>query len=151
MDSPGVVVFPPFLFAGTLALGLLLHWLWPVALLPPTVARVAGIALLVLSGWLVRSAEIAMKRAGTNVRPDQPTLALVTDGPFRWTRNPMYLATTGLYLAGTLLVNALWPAVLALPMLVLLDWGVVRREERYLAAKFGEAYRAYRGQVRRWL
>ena len=150
-DSPGVAIFPPALFAGTLALGLVLHWIRPASLLPPTVARVAGITLLILSGWLVRSAEAAMKRAGTNVRPDQPTLALVTEGPFRWTRNPMYLATTGLYLSVTLLVNALWPAVLVLPMLIFLDWGVVRREEQYLAKKFGDAYREYKAQVRRWV
>jgi protein-S-isoprenylcysteine O-methyltransferase Ste14 len=150
-DSPGVAVFPPALFAGTLGLGLILHWVRPVPLLPSPVARVAGLVILVLSGWLVRSAEAAMKRAGTNVRPDQPTLVLVTDGPFRWTRNPMYLATTGLYLAVTLLVNALWPAVLALPMLVFLEWGVVRREERYLSAKFGNPYRDYLARVRRWV
>jgi protein-S-isoprenylcysteine O-methyltransferase Ste14 len=63
----------------------------------------------------------------------------------------MYLATTGLYLAVTLLVNALRPAVLALPMLVFLEWGVVRREERYLSAKFGNPYRDYLARVRRWV
>jgi protein-S-isoprenylcysteine O-methyltransferase Ste14 len=94
-DTPGVAIFPPVLFGGTLALGLILHWIRPVSLLPPTVARVAGVALLIFSGWLARSAEAAMRRAGTNVRPDQPTLALVTDGPFRRTRNPLYLAGQG--------------------------------------------------------
>jgi protein-S-isoprenylcysteine O-methyltransferase Ste14 len=92
-----------------------------------------------------------MKRAGTNVRPDQPMLAIVTDGPFRFTRDPMYMATTGLYSAVTLLVNTLWPLVLLAPLLVLLDGGVVRREERYLEAKFGDPYRAYQARVRRWL
>jgi len=105
----------------------------------------------VLSGLLARAAEAAMKRAGTNVRPDQPTLAIVTDGPFRYTRNPLYLASTGLYLAVTLLVNALWPVVLLPLILVVLHWGVIRREERYLETKFGEPYRAYRASVRRWL
>ena len=92
-----------------------------------------------------------MKRAGTNVRPDQPSLAIVTDGPFRFSRNPMYLATTGLYLGTTLLVNTPWPLVLLPPMLLILHWGVVRREERYLEAKFGEPYRAYKSRVRRWV
>lgn len=150
-DSPGVVVFPPLLFGGTLVLGLILHWIWPVALLPPLGARLLGIVLLALSGLLARSAEAAMKRAGTNVRPDQPTLAIVTDGPFRYTRNPLYLAASGLYVAVTLLVNTLWPLPLLPPMLVVLEWGVIRREERYLEAKFGEAYRVYRARVRRWL
>ncbi len=150
-DAPGVLVFPPALFAVTLVLGLVLHWLRPVSLLPPLAARLAGLVVLVLSWWLVHSAEAAMKRAGTNVRPDQPSLAIVTDGPFRFSRNPMYLATTGLYLGITLLVNTPWPLVLLPPMLLVLHWGVVRREERYLEAKFGEPYRAYKSRVRRWV
>ena len=150
-DAPGVLVFPPALFAGTLVLGLILHWLRPVSLLPPLPARLAGLVVLVLSWWLVHSAEVAMKRAGTNVRPDQPSLAIVTDGPFRLSRNPMYLATTGLYLGITLLVNTPWPLILLSPMLLVLHWGVVRREERYLEAKFGEPYRAYKSRVGRWV
>jgi protein-S-isoprenylcysteine O-methyltransferase Ste14 len=150
-DAPGVLVFPPALFVGTLVLGLVLHWVRPVSLLPPLAARLAGLVVLVLSWWLVHSAEAAMKRAGTNVRPDQPSLAIVTDGPFRFSRNPMYLATTGLYLGITLLVNTPWPLALLPPMLLVLHWGVVRREERYLEAKFGEPYQAYKSRVRRWV
>lgn len=149
-DSPGVVVFPPVLFGATLVAGLILHWLRPVAVLPALVARLVGIVVLVASGLLVRSAEAAMRRAGTDPRPDHPSLAIVTDGPFRFTRNPMYVGTTGLYVAVSLLVNALWPLVL-LPMLAVLHWGVVRREERYLEGKFGEPYRLYRLRVRRWV
>jgi len=92
-----------------------------------------------------------MKRAGTNIRPDQPTLAVVSDGPFRFTRNPLYLALTGLYVGITLLADALWPLLLLVPVLVVLQWGVVAREERYLEAKFGEPYRAYKARVRRWV
>ena len=150
-DSSNVAVFPPALFGGTLVLGLILHWLRPVPLLPPVAARLLGVVLLVLSAWLARCAEAAMKRAGTNVRPDQPTLAIVMDGPFRFTRNPLYLATTGLYLSVALMVNALWPLVLLPPVLVVLHWGVIRREERYLEAKFGAPYLAYRARVRRWV
>jgi protein-S-isoprenylcysteine O-methyltransferase Ste14 len=145
------VVFPPVLFGATLVAGLILHWLRPVAVLPALVARLVGIVVLVASGLLVRSAEAAMRRAGTDPRPDHPSLAIVTEGPFRFTRNPMYVGTTGLYVAVSLLVNALWPLVLLLPMLAVLHWGVVRREERYLEGKFGEPYRLYRLRVRRWV
>jgi protein-S-isoprenylcysteine O-methyltransferase Ste14 len=145
------VVFPPVLFVATLVAGLILHWLRPVAVLPALVARLVGIVVLVASGLLVRSAEAAMRRAGTDPRPDHPSLAIVTDGPFRFTRNPMYVGTTGLYVAVGLLVNALWPLVLVLPMLAVLHWGVVRREERYLEGKFGEPYRLYRLRVHRWV
>jgi protein-S-isoprenylcysteine O-methyltransferase Ste14 len=146
-----VLVFPPLLFGGTLVLGLVLHWLRPQPVLPPLAARLLGLLILVASGLLARSAETAMKGAGTNIPPNQPTLAIVTDGPFRFTRNPLYLATAGLYVGIALLVNALCPLLLLLPMLVILDWGVVRREERYLEAKFGDSYRDYRARVRRWV
>jgi protein-S-isoprenylcysteine O-methyltransferase Ste14 len=150
-DVPGVLVFPPLLFGVTLALGLLLHLIYPVNLLPVLLARVVGTLILIASVWLALSAEAAMKRAGTNVRPDRPTLALVTDGPFRFTRNPLYLAAIGIYVGIALLVDTLWPLVLLIPLLVVLAKGVIGREERYLEAKFGETYRKYKSRVRRWL
>jgi len=144
-------VFPPFLFGGALVLGLVFHWLWPLQPMPSLFSRPLGTIILVLSAALGITGERVMRRAGTNVRPDQPTLALVFDGPFRFTRNPLYLAATGLYLGIALLVDALWPLLLLVPVLAVLRWGVVAREERYLEAKFGEPYRAYKARVRRWL
>jgi protein-S-isoprenylcysteine O-methyltransferase Ste14 len=101
----------------------------------------------VLAKW----GENTLRRAGTNVDPRQPSLVLVTEGPFRFTRNPLYLALVGLYLGITLLLNAFWPWLFLLLLLVITHYGIVRREERYLEAKFGEAYRAYRDRVRRYL
>ena len=91
-----------------------------------------------------------MRRAGTNVRPDKPTTAIVKDGPYRFTRNPIYLANTVLYVGVTLLFNAFWPLLTLVPFFLLLHWGVVRREERYLEARFGETYLDYKSRVRRW-
>jgi hypothetical protein len=75
----------------------------------------------------------------------------VTTGPFRWSRNPLYLANLIIYVGTTLVVDALWPFVLLVPLIALLEWGVIRREERYLSRKFGAPYDAYRARVRRWL
>jgi protein-S-isoprenylcysteine O-methyltransferase Ste14 len=149
-DSPGVLLPPILLFAGALVLGFVLHWLKPMPVLQPWVARLLGLVLLILSFRLARAAEKVFRRAGTNIRPDQPSLVLLTEGPFRFSRNPLYLATTGMYAAVALIFNALWPLVLLIPMLALLHWGVIRREERYLEAKFGAPYREYRHRVRRW-
>lgn len=150
-DTPNVLILPPLLFGGALLLGLLLHWIYPLYVLNPWIARVLGAALLLASGGLAFAAERVMQRAGTNVRPDRPTLAIVSDGPFRFTRNPLYLALIGLYAGVTLLFNALWPLVLLIPTIVVLRLGVIAREERYLEAKFGDAYSAYKVRVRRWL
>lgn len=92
-----------------------------------------------------------MKAAGTNVNPGLPTTAVVSTGPFRYTRNPLYLSALGLYLGAAPATNTVWLLVLLIPLVLILDVGIVRREERYLEAKFGEPYRAYKKQVRRWV
>lgn len=150
-DSPHVLVFPPLLFAGTMVVALILHLLWPATALPASTARLLGVVMLVLSALLAYSAQNAMKRAGTNIRPDQPTLVIVTEGPFRASRNPLYLAAIGMYIGIALLLNTGWALILLVPMFVILQQGVVRREERYLERKFGEQYLVYRDRVRRWV
>ncbi|MFN2637226.1 MAG: isoprenylcysteine carboxylmethyltransferase family protein [Gemmatimonadaceae bacterium] len=151
-DSPGVLVFPPLLFGGTLVLGLVLHALVPLGLrLPVLPARAAGVVLVIGGALLARWAETTMHEAGTNVNPGKPTTAIVIAGPFRYTRNPLYLAVTAVYGGISLLVPAVWPLLLLVLVLIVLQWGVIMREERYLERKFGEPYREYRKQVRRWL
>lgn len=150
-DRPDILVFPPVLLGGAMLLGFVLDRLHPVALLPDLAARILGVVFFAVGGALAWSAQSALRRAGTNVNPHLPTLALVTDGPYRRTRNPLYLAGLAVCLGAACEINGL-AAFLLLPVLVvLLDRGVVRREERYLEAKFGEEYREYRNRVRRWL
>ena len=150
-DVPDILVFPPILLGGAMLLGALLDWLLPIPLLSPVAARVLGVTLFVLSAAVGYSAQRALRRAGTNISPAEPTLALVIDGPYRRTRNPLYLAGLGVYLGVALFINGLAPFLLLVPLAVLLHWGIVLREERYLATKFGETYRTYQTQVRRWL
>jgi protein-S-isoprenylcysteine O-methyltransferase Ste14 len=92
-----------------------------------------------------------MQAAGTNVNPALPTTAIVASGPFRFSRNPLYLALTLLYLGLTLAFNTWWGIVVLIPVLIIMHRGVVLREERYLEQKFGETYRHYRSKVRRYL
>jgi|SRR5438094_8008447 len=150
-DNPGVVIFPPILFVGTLLLGLLLHYLWPVNLARGPWVRVVGVILAVASGALALWGVRTMRRARTNISPSKPALAIVTDGPFRFSRNPLYVANALFYVGLSLAFNAVWPLVLFAPMLVVLHWGIIRREERYLEAKFGDPYRSYKSRVRRYL
>jgi protein-S-isoprenylcysteine O-methyltransferase Ste14 len=150
-DSPNVLVLPPLLYGVALAAGLLLHWLAPRPILSSNVRYWVGGTILALGAALAVWGRALMERAGTNVNPTLPTTALVTTGPFRFSRNPLYVALTLLYVGLALLTNALWVLVLIVPVLVLMHYGVVRREERYLEAKFGAAYGAYRARVRRYL
>lgn len=151
-DVPDIVMLPPVLVGGMLVIGLIIHYaLWTVTLLPTVLSRVLGFIVFISAGVLAHLAQLAMKRAGTNILPTQPTLALATDGPYRFSRNPLYLAAIGVYLGITLWVNGLAPLLLMVPMWWLLHWGIVLREERYLEAKFGDDYRLYQANVRRWL
>lgn len=150
-DTPDVIVFPPVLLGGTMILGALINWLWPLPLFPTSMARILGAALIVMGAAVGFAAVHALRRAGTNVRPDQPTLSVVTDGPYRWSRNPIYLAGLVVYLGVTALINGPAPVLLLFPMFALLRWGIVLREESYLSHKFGDAYGRYQGRVRRWL
>lgn len=150
-DTAGVIAFPPLLVVGTLALGLIAHWLAPRHPFPTLPSRLAGIALVVIGAAIIAWGAKTMRAAGTNIDPGQPAVALVTTGPFRWSRNPLYLANIIIYIGTTLVVDALWPFVLLVPLVALLEWGVIRREERYLSRIFGGPYDAYRSRVRRWI
>ena len=94
---------------------------------------------------------ISFVRARTAVMPHLPASRLVTAGPYRFTRNPMYLGITLAYAGLALLIDTAWPLLLLPAVLALLMVVVVRREERYLERAFGDAYRAYRDRVRRWI
>jgi protein-S-isoprenylcysteine O-methyltransferase Ste14 len=142
---------PPLAFLAALGLGLFLHWWMPVRLLPALFSRPLGAVLCLASIAVGIGGSVTMRRAGTNVRPDRPVTALVTGGPFRFSRNPLYLSLTALYLGITLLCDALWPLATLVPLLAVVHWRIVLREERFLEAKFGDEYRAYKTRVRRWI
>jgi protein-S-isoprenylcysteine O-methyltransferase Ste14 len=90
-------------------------------------------------------------KARTHFDPRRPSARLVTTGPYRYSRNPAYLALTLLYLGGSAAVDSLWVLAGAAPAVLAAHWGVILPEERYLEGKFGDAYRGYKRTVRRWL
>ncbi|MHB1005296.1 MAG: methyltransferase family protein [Chloroflexota bacterium] len=142
---------PPFLYAGTLAASLLANHFLPTARLPGRAPRRAGLLLTGLGVALGVSAIATMRRVGESPRPDHLVRTLVTNGPYRFTRNPMYLGMTVLYTGAAALANSLAP-FLALPFVLrAIERGVVVNEERYLEQRFGDAYRRYRARVPRWL
>ena len=152
-DNPGVLAFPPFIWLVGAILSILIHFF--VIHLPITanyrVCLVCGIALIVVAPTLALSALFAMLEAGTNIDPAKPALTIVRSGPFRLTRNPMYLALCLLQIALGFFLND-WIALLfVIPLFFNLHFGVILREERYLEAKFGEEYLALKRSVRRWL
>lgn len=153
-DNAGIFFPPPLLYAIPFAIGIFLHQTvghdrFPGQLALP--ARIAGIALVAAAMILALIAELHFVRAGTSALPFRPTTAVVRGGPYRFTRNPMYVALALLYVGLALIVGYGWPLA-CLPLAILsVDRFVIPREERYLEQKFGEPYQRYRESVRRWI
>lgn len=110
-----------------------------------------GVFLIAISSAFARWAFVAMRRLGTSANPRKESVALSTSGPFAFSRNPIYLAMTGLYIGADALLDSWWPMLFLAPLLWLMHWGVILREERYLLAQFGDAYASYKAAVRRWI
>lgn len=144
---------PPLPFLGGILLGVALHYTVAPAPVPVgrTVSATSGILLLVASLGLVNAARVHFKRTGQNPVPWKPSPELILNGPYRFTRNPMYLGLTLFELGLGLAVNNLWISVFAFPALLAVHFIAVLPEERYLSEKFGEGYKAYLAQVRRYL
>ncbi len=150
-DNPGVITPPPFIYAGALAAGLLANRRFRLPFLPSQLARTLG-PLLILGGFVVGLLGFReMRRAGTNVDPYRPATAIVTGGPYRFTRNPMYVGFTLMYAGISAWTNALLPILLLPAVQQLMRRGVIEREERYLERKFGDEYLRYKARVRRWI
>ena len=151
-DTPHVVAPPPVIFVGALALGWMLHALWPLPLFAPSLAsRVVG-GCLILGGLALSGAVMHhFSRAGTPVVPWQETRRLVVTGPYRFSRNPDYVGQALVVLGAGVLLAAPWVLLALVPALLVVRYGVIAREERYLERRFGEEYRRFCDRVRRWL
>lgn len=152
-DTAGVIAPPPLIFLGFLAVGWGLSQVMSDPSLPisPDVRRYLAFGLIA-GGVVVDGAAVdRFRRAGTRPEPWKPTTALTTDGLYRFTRNPMYLGFALIYAGLAVVLDSAIAAALLIPCLVVIDLFVIRREERYMAARFGADYDAYRRKVRRWL
>jgi protein-S-isoprenylcysteine O-methyltransferase Ste14 len=150
-DNPGVIAWPPALHAGAFLLVLLLRAFRPLPIFGNGGYHWEGLALVAAGIGIVVWGRITMLRAGTNINPSRPALALVTSGPFRFSRNPLYTSLALAFCGLTVVFNTWWGFVVLIPVLVVMNVGVIRREERYLEQKFGESYRRYCSRVRRYV
>lgn len=147
-ESPNVLAPPPLIFLGALILGLALERLWRIE---GIAHRGAGYTLFLAGIVLLMLAIQTFRRAGTNVQTRKPSTAIVERGPYRYSRNPIYLGMAAMLVGIGLAVGSAWTILMVIPFFAIIRFGVVAREERYLAAKFGAAYETYRSRVRRWI
>lgn len=153
-QTAGVIAPPPLIYLGFLAVGLVLEFLVvrTQGLDMPAALRWTVVALFLLAGIAaIAAAVLRFRRAGTPAPPWQPTTALVAHGIYRFTRNPMYLGMTLIYCAIGVAADAPVVFWMLIPLALTIHYGVVLREERYMAGKFGDAYLDYANRVPRWL
>jgi len=150
-DNPGVIMLPPMLYLSFLLLGGLLEFIMPAYIhenmgetLLGIVLTLAGIVITVFAGG-------QFEKEGTNIRPNLPATKLVEDGLYRYSRNPMYVGLTFVYFGLAFAFDSLWILLLAAPLIGIMHYGVILREEKYMEKKFGQPYLDFRKRVRRWL
>ena len=151
--TAGVIARPPLLYGGFLIAGLALEWRWPLeafSTLPRERSLIFGVGLAASGIAVAVAAFRRFQAVGTNIPTWQPTTALATDGIYRLSRNPIYLGLTMIYAGIAVALASFWPLLLLVPLLAVVRYGVIAREEAYLERLFGDSYREYKGRVRRW-
>ena len=149
-DTANVIVRPPIAWALAVLAGLALNWLMPLPFLPAAVSA-GWLGAIVFALALVAWAITTMTRAGSNVPTNLPSTTIVETGPYRFTRNPIYLGMVLGLIGLAIAFNSLWLLITLAPFALVIRYGVITREEAYLERKFGDVYRHYRARVRRWL
>ncbi len=145
------LVRPPLVYLAAILIGWLLELGWPLPFLPDVVAARLGSLLVLLAAVLFVSSIRTFRAAGTPVPGNKPTTAIVRTGPYRFSRNPIYLAFSLLHLGIAISANSLWLIATLIAAVAVMAVLVIPREERYLEGRFGAEYLSYRTSVRRWL
>jgi protein-S-isoprenylcysteine O-methyltransferase Ste14 len=153
-DTAGVIAPPPLVALGAVVLGVLLDWLMPVYVLSAVLTRneriVISVLLIAAGVALALAGRGTFVRSGTHVNPYKPSSVLVTTGIFAYVRNPMYVGLACLVAGIGVALASDWTLVMLVGAALLIHFGVVKREERYLEAKFGAVYRSYMSAVPRY-
>lgn len=149
-DTAGVVARPPVVFLGSILVAVGLNSVWPVKVSSNPLAPVGWfVVLLAIVLFALSAREFA--KVGTPLPTQQPTTALVTTGPYRFSRNPVYLSFVLFQVGLGVWINNAWILAMLIPAIALISYGVIAREEQYLVRKFSVEYLRYRRSVRRWL
>jgi protein-S-isoprenylcysteine O-methyltransferase Ste14 len=154
-ERPNALPWPPILYLAAIAVAVLLNWTVPAAAIAPegllALLKVKGALWLAIGAALDIWAMVTMSRARANILPHRAATALVTNGPFHYLRNPIYLGNTVMMIGAALAFGNLWLIPAGLLAAVAVHHLAIVREEAHLAAKFGAAWMAYAAKTPRWL
>jgi protein-S-isoprenylcysteine O-methyltransferase Ste14 len=152
-DTPGIIAPGPWIVFSALGIGLgfeQLHKFYLLSQIPSALRDIIALLLIPYGGWLIWRANVVFHRAGTAFQPWRPTRTIAAVGVYSRTRNPMYQGFVLLALGLAVLFRLDWSALFLMPAGMLIHYGVVMREERYLARRFGDAYSSYMADVPRY-
>jgi protein-S-isoprenylcysteine O-methyltransferase Ste14 len=151
-DAADVRIPPPAFFLGAVVLGIVLHWAWALGFARDSSLRIAlGMAVICGGVAILASAFSVFRRMGQDPDPRKPTPTIARDGPYRFTRNPMYLGVSLVQLGLGIALGNAWIVLLLIPAVVLIHYRAILPEERYLERKFGDEYASFKVSVRRWI
>ena len=150
-DHPNVIARPPLIYGVSILSGAVVELVWPSPVLPDALATTLGVLGVACALPLFALAARRFMAAGTPLPTNKTPTRIVVSGPYRFSRNPIYLAFSLLHLGIALWVNSAWLLLALAITLVVMTRGVILREEAYLADRFGDEYLRYKALVRRWL
>lgn len=151
LHGPGVRIHPPIIYAMSILIGIGLHNEYPLAMPLEIHGRLYGSILFSLACVIAGLSLREFLRANTDVRADKPVSALITTGPYRYSRNPLYIVLTLTQITVAIWFNNAWILLMTILSVVVITQYAIKREERYLEKLFGQDYIEYRQHVRRWL
>lgn len=150
-NGPGLKVPPPVFYIFSITGSIGMERFYPTGYLPATPSFYSGVVAAIMASILIVMVMRKFKQAATPFDVRQGASALVTDGVMNYSRNPGYLALTLFYIAIGLMLNNAWILFLTLPLILMMNIRVIRREEMHLEQVFGEEFRRYKQRVRRWI
>ena len=150
-DHAGVKFPPPVIFLISILIALGLNRVRPIGGVPENFAMPLGVTLIVAAVTLAFLGFRELGRHKTTIRPDEPSTTIVKTGPYRFTRNPLYVSLCAMQLGIGLWTNTLWVMLMLIPVWIIMTTRVIAREEAYLERAFGDEYSSYKASVRRWI
>ena len=150
-DAPRVKIIPPLVYLAGLVIGFLANIWIPIKVVPSLVAWTSGGILIFCGAVVTGSAVLKFKDGGTTVRPDRAASTLVIAGPYKITRNPMYLGLAFVYAGIAIAGQSVWALILLAVVLIIVQRGAIEPEEAFLEKRFGADYLSYKEKVRRWI
>jgi protein-S-isoprenylcysteine O-methyltransferase Ste14 len=150
-DAPSVKIIPPLVYLAGIVIGFLASIWMPTKVVPNLLAWTVGGILVFCGAVLTGSAVLKFKDAGTTVRPDRAASTLVIAGPYKITRNPMYLGLAFVYAGIAIAGQSVWALILLAVVLIIVQRGAIEPEEAFLEKRFGADYLSYKEKVRRWI